>query len=123
MKCSNHIYVLVTCLIISTAAILAFSSCQKGTYTMEDYSKIAKIDAHVHDNSQTSAFVDIAKTDGFKILSINVDYPDFPPVEFQQKLAEAKLKENSANFAFASTFAMAGWDEPNWVQNTLAHLD
>ena len=123
MKRSNQISFLVSFLMSSAVIIFTLYGCQKGTYTMEDFSKIAKIDAHVHDNSETSAFIDIAKADGFKILSISVDYPDFPPVEFQQKIAESKFKTNSDNFAFASTFLMAGWDEPNWVQNTIAHLD
>jgi predicted TIM-barrel fold metal-dependent hydrolase len=110
-------------LVVLFVIVISACSCRQNNYNMDDYSKISKIDAHVHDNSESSAFVDIAKQDGFKILSINVDYPDFPPLEVQQNIAGLHAKNYSDNFAFASTFKMEGWDDPDWLEKTISHLD
>jgi hypothetical protein len=114
---------LLYCFLISCFLIFINSGCSQDKYNIDDFSKVKKIDAHVHDNSESSAFEELAVGDGFEILSINVDYPDFPVVEFQQKVAEKHLKKYPGVFAFASTFYMTGWDQPNWVKNTLSHLD
>ena len=49
-------------------------------YTMADFDKVAKIDAHLHlhGDSQT-AYLKQARKDNFRALTINVDYGDFPP--------------------------------------------
>ncbi len=90
---------------------------------MDDYYKVEKIDAHVHLNSSSSAWIELAKEDNFKLLSINVDYSDFNPIEEQYEFALKHLKENPEVFAFASTFHMTGWDDPDWVDKVINHLD
>ncbi|WP_431288734.1 hypothetical protein [Roseateles chitinivorans] len=47
-------------------------------YTMADFAKVQKIDSHVHLHNADPAFIDAARQLGFKVLTINVDYPDFP---------------------------------------------
>jgi Amidohydrolase len=105
--------------------LLFHASCSKQPqrYTMGDFSKVRKIDAHVHDNSESTAFVDVAAENGFRLLSINVDYPDFPPLDAQRRCNELRLGDHPDILAYASTFEMAGWDNPDWVKNTIAHLD
>jgi len=104
-------------------AVIFFSGCQQDNYNMGDFYKVEKIDAHVHLNSSNSSWIDLAKEDNFKLLSINVDYSDFNNVEEQYKFALKHLKENPAVFAFASTFYMTGWDDSTWVDNVISHLD
>ena len=48
------------------------------TYAVADFARTPKFDSHVHANTDDDAFLDIAAKDGFELLSINVDYPDFP---------------------------------------------
>jgi hypothetical protein len=104
--------------------LLIFSlGCQKNQYEIDDYYAVEKIDAHLHLNSESDAWIELAKKDNFKLLSINVDYPDFNPVEEQLKFSIQHRKQNPEIFAFASTFHMAGWDNPEWIINTIKYLD
>ncbi|RJP62770.1 MAG: amidohydrolase [Ignavibacteriales bacterium] len=113
-----------------TAYLLLFSvcsfissGCSRNNYELSDFNKIKKIDAHVHDNSESNTFSEVASENGFKILSINVDYPDFPNVEFQQNVAKLHLKDYRNVFAYASTFYLNGWDETGWADKIINHLD
>jgi len=103
--------------------IILLNGCQKDKYKIDDFYKVEKIDVHVHLNSSTSSWIELAKEDNFKLLSINVDYSDFNPVEEQYTFALKHLKENPVVFAFASTFHMANWDDHNWAENVISHLD
>ena len=56
-------------------------------YSMDDFARVRKYDAHVHANTKDRAFLEQARADGFELLSINVDYPDFPSVALQHEAA------------------------------------
>src|SRR6266516_912327 len=56
-------------------------------YSLADFNRAEKIDAHVHVHGQAAAFMAQAIRDNFSILTINVDYPDFPPIPEQQRAA------------------------------------
>jgi predicted TIM-barrel fold metal-dependent hydrolase len=101
---------------------VVFGSGRK-TYEMSDYNKVEKIDAHIHLNSTNTAWIELAKEDNFRLLSINVDYPDFNPVAQQLSIAVEHKKNYPGIFAFASTFYMAGWDDQAWTNITIAYID
>jgi predicted TIM-barrel fold metal-dependent hydrolase len=92
-------------------------------YSLDDFRKVKKIDAHVHDNADSSTFVGVAADNGFRILSVNVDYPDFPPMEAQQRTAEAHCRAYPNTFAYAATVSVAGWDSSDWAGKAVSHLD
>jgi predicted TIM-barrel fold metal-dependent hydrolase len=77
----------------------------------------------VHDNVARSAFLDIARKDGFELLSINVDYPDFPPLPLQAQAAEAHRRQDPGRFHFATAFSMEGFGEPGWAERAIASID
>jgi hypothetical protein len=54
-------------------------------YTMADFERVQKIDAHLHLHGPADRFMAQAAADGFRVLTINVDYPDFPPIDEQQR--------------------------------------
>lgn len=109
--------------IILPVFVIFLAACGDSHFTMEDFSRIEKIDAHVHINSATPAFVDLAQADNFKLLTVNVDYPDFPPVAEQQRLAILHRQALPSRVAFAATFLLQGWDESGWEEKTLRDLD
>ncbi len=111
--------------VVAVASVLLWAGCAKKTegYSMDDFTKVKKIDAHVHDNTVDPAFEIVAQQDGFRLLSINVDYPDFPSSDTQLNVAVQKVKEYPALFAFASTFHMTGFDDPGWSAHTNRYLD
>lgn len=92
-------------------------------YNMSDFAKVEKVDAHVHINSMQPDFVQVAREDNFRLLTINVDYPDFPPIQEQAHIAVFNKNANPEVVAYASTFQMKGWDDAAWVASTIAHLD
>ena len=112
-------------IILIPILLLLFAACstQPDHYSMADFATVQKIDVHVHVNSSNPAFLEQAKADNFKLLTINTDYSDFPPIERQREIAIQLKKEYPNRLAFASTFHMTGWDEQGWTEKTIRHLD
>ncbi len=93
------------------------------TYTVADFAAVRKFDAHVHANTDDHDFLDIARRDGFSLLSINVDYPDFPPLAEQARVAHALHAAAPGNFQFATTFSMLGFGTDRWTRGTVRAID
>ena len=92
-------------------------------YTIDDFEKTDKIDMHLHINSMNPALINRAEKDNFKLLTINADYSDFPPINEQLKTAASLVKLFPGRLAYASTFSMNGWDDPGWLEKTIEHID
>lgn len=84
-------------------------------YAMADFARVPKFDAHVHANTTDRALLEQARADGFELMSINVDYPDFPAVKVQHDAALALAKADPARFHWAATFTMDGYGAPGWA--------
>jgi len=93
------------------------------SYTAADFVQVRKFDAHVHANTDDHRFLDIAAKDGFEILSINVDYPDFPKLQKQAQAAHALQAVDPKRFHYLTTFSMKGFEGPNWTADTIRHID
>jgi len=92
-------------------------------YSMADFAGVRKFDAHTHVNTvDTTGLLAQAERDGFEILSINVDYPAFNPMEEQYRIALELRQRAPQRFQFAATFAMQGWGTPGWSERAAAHL-
>ncbi|NZA24836.1 amidohydrolase family protein [Luteimonas sp. SJ-92] len=91
-------------------------------YAMSDFSRVRKYDAHVHANTMDTAFLEQARADGFELMSINVDYPDFPALETQHAAALALAAAEPARFHWATTFPMDGFGAPDWADTVAAAL-
>jgi hypothetical protein len=109
--------------IVTLSLYLTGCSIEQNHFSLADFYRIEKVDSHVHMNSSDTAFIEQARADNFRLLTVNVDYPDFPPLEIQEKIAITAYRANSDIIAFASTFHMAGWDKSNWQARTITHLD
>lgn len=92
-------------------------------YRAADFEHVRKFDAHVHANSDTGDLLKMAVRDGFELLSINVDYPDFPPLDTQARIAHAMQTADPKHFHFATTFSMQGFGKPGWTAATVEHID
>jgi predicted TIM-barrel fold metal-dependent hydrolase len=92
-------------------------------YTDADFVRIHKFDAHVHANTDDQVFLEIARKDGFEILSINVDYPDFPSLGAQAQVAHKLQAADPGHFHFATSFSMAGFGSDRWTQETIRRID
>jgi predicted TIM-barrel fold metal-dependent hydrolase len=91
-------------------------------YSMEDFLRVDKIDAHVHVHGAADAFMAQATRDNFRILTINVDYPDFPPLAEQQEAAVSLLHRFPGRVAFAASFPVDGFTSGGWSQHALGTI-
>jgi predicted TIM-barrel fold metal-dependent hydrolase len=104
-------------------AVAAQSAKVAASYGAADFEQVRKVDAHVHANTDAHDLLDIARRDGFVLVSINVDYPDFPPLPEQARIAHALQAADPAHFHFATTFSMQGFGTELWTQDTDRAID
>ena len=110
------------CISFYLGILLILGSCSNKYYTMEDYYTINKIDSHTHLNSKSTALVEQALKDNFKLLTINVDVPDYPSLGKQFEAATFLSKQFPDNVEFLTAFTLAGWDSANWADRTIEKL-
>jgi predicted TIM-barrel fold metal-dependent hydrolase len=103
--------------------LLTFSAIAEATYTMADFQAAHKFDAHVHANANDTVFLDVARKEGFELLSINVDYPDFPSLQTQAQIAHTLHAADPEHFHYATTFSMKGFGGEHWTRDTNQKLD
>lgn len=87
-------------------------------YQMKDFYRVEKIDAHMHLHKEKSSFITHARKNNFKIFTINVDYPDFPPIDEQQRVAEQLAHRYPQDLAYAITFPVDRLESPGWLGDT-----
>lgn len=109
--------------VLAPLLALPLAALGADSYTMADFYTVPKIDVHMHLHSDAAAFMQLAHKDKFKVLAINVDYPDFPPLEQQQRVASALHRAYPRDVAFVATFSTEGFNQPGWSDATLRHLD
>jgi hypothetical protein len=98
------------------------TSDSTGYYTMEDFGKLPKYNSHVHFKIFDTAFVGQAKRDNFKFVTINVNSGSSPPIEKQQEVALELVKAFPDRVAYATTFYVKNFNDPDWEQKTIAYL-
>ncbi len=114
----------IRCVLACGWAVLACAqSVESRSSTLDDFASLEKVDVHVHINSSDSALIDQAALDHFRLLTINVDYPEYPPLVEQLRIAQAHTASHPALVAYAASFSVRGWDEPDWQQRVMRELD
>ena len=94
----------------------------EGHYRLEDFSRIAKIDAHMHVHGVAERLMAQAVADNFRILTIDVDYPDYPSIGAQQRDAVSLRQRYPGRVAFATTFSVENFQAPTWGADTVREL-
>jgi predicted TIM-barrel fold metal-dependent hydrolase len=111
------------CVLLVAFATPAMANADSEPYADEDFSRVEKIDTHVHLYGDLPVFLARARTDGFRLLTINVNYADYPPLAVQLRDAIALRTSEPSRVAFAATFDAAGSDRPEWAARTIRQLD
>jgi hypothetical protein len=91
-------------------------------YSMEDFARVRKLDAHVHINVLDATFLEQARADNFEVMAINVDYPDFPKLADQRAAALVQVKADPARIHWATTFSVRGFEKKDWLAKVNAQL-
>jgi hypothetical protein len=92
-------------------------------YALTDFYQVKKIDAHIHIHGAADRFMAQAIHDNFRILTVNVDYPDFPPIKDQQSAAVSLQHRYPGRVAFAATFSVQGFGTPGWTEGVQRQID
>jgi hypothetical protein len=109
--------------ILCASFVVAGQVSAAGHYAATDFTRVPKFDAHVHANTDDHEFLDIAAKDGFELLSINVDYPDFPSMDRQAEIAHRLAAADPRRFHFITAFSMKGFGEASWSADAIRHID
>jgi predicted TIM-barrel fold metal-dependent hydrolase len=104
--------------LLAGAAFFSASAADAPSYTMADYGRVVKVDVHMHLHNPAPAFMAAAKRQNVKVLTINVDYPDFPPLDDQQRVAIQLKEQFPQDVAWAASFSVDGSDQPAWLPAT-----
>lgn len=91
-------------------------------YSLEDFTSVRKIDAHVHLNNRDAGLIERAVADGFELVSVNVDYPDFPHVTRQYEQALSLQSEFPATVRFIASFSSEDWEDAGFGDRVIANL-
>jgi predicted TIM-barrel fold metal-dependent hydrolase len=91
-------------------------------YTLDDFYAVKKIDTHVHLNTDDTAYINQAEKDNVRFLDIVDDRPFGLPMDQQEQIAIRQVKAFPKRLAYATTFSVKGWDQPDWPRKTLAKL-
>ena len=103
--------------------ILISCSQKQDNYSLGDFETVDKIDTHIHVSTNRDVFVEQAKRDNFKLLNIVVDLSkgkEFVEEEYAYRLDQKTRHPES--FEMATAFSIKEWDDPNWLDYTLAWL-
>ncbi len=92
-------------------------------YSLADFRKVDKIDAHMHVHGPADRLMARVLRDNFRILTINVDYPDFPPIARQLRDAVSLRRRYPGRVAFAGTFSVEKFSSPDWPRPALREID
>ena len=80
MKLHSNAKELSRNLLLLVVVIFILQGCNSGDsnsyYSLQDFSRVKKIDVHAHVNTAKPDFVQQAKDDNFILISLNVEVPD-----------------------------------------------
>ncbi|MGB4400343.1 MAG: amidohydrolase family protein [Daejeonella sp.] len=91
-------------------------------YRAEDFAAVNKFDVHIHINTGETAFIEQARKDNFRFLDIVDDRPFGLPMAAQQEFAIQHLRNFPNDMAFATTFPVHDWKNPDWAETTISSL-
>lgn len=110
--------------VVPVILLLAMASCRNNYYSMEDFTSVPKVDAHVHISSNSGFFEDQAIRDNFFLLTINVDHSDSLTVRNQLKYSLNSINKYPGRVFYAATFYFdtTAWGTEIWSKRTVADL-
>jgi hypothetical protein len=104
-------------------AAVTVASCQNNFYSVNDFEKVPKTDAHYHIYTDEENSVEQAQKDNFRLLSINTYSGGCERVVQAHQWLKLLKQQHPETTAFTATFCLDSWDEPGWVENTISWID
>jgi alpha-galactosidase len=110
---------------LAWALYLATAACHAEApgYAERDFASVEKVDVHMHLHGDMPAFAARAEADGFRVLTVNVNYRDFPAIAAQQRDGATLSRAYPDRIAFVATFDAGNSDKPAWLAEVERGLD
>ncbi|MDQ1332782.1 MAG: hypothetical protein QG576_817, partial [Bacteroidota bacterium] len=119
MRKINYNYILAI-----GAFIFSVMGCRNNSvdyYSVADFEKMQKIDAHFHYNTSDPGYIEYAARLNFKLISVNVDAG--VPVNEQLEITSELKKLFPDDFAFIGTFSVDSFGTDGFTQQTINRID
>ena len=87
-----------------------------------DFKSFPKIDSHVHLETSDDSFVKIVEENNFKLMTLVTRAAPQPVIEEEFNYAKNLYEKHTETIAFATTFTMDGFGEPDWEEKTIDWL-
>lgn len=117
----KHLYFLIVLFLLTACGQ---SNENESYYSIDDFDKVEKVDVHVHIRTERDAFVEQARKDNFKLVTVVVDHSaGIEDVREQFHYGMLQTHQHADDIACITAFSMKEWDAPDWTQQTLAWLD
>lgn len=110
-------------ILLFVVVLFNFSCTNQQYYTLDDFGKVTKTDAHYHVYSAKNSSVEQAQRDNFSLLAINTFSEDCERVHSVHANSKQLKLEYPRVVDYTATFCLDGWDDSLWVENTIAWLD
>ncbi len=103
--------------------VKAVNSAGSRFYSMADFGKVPKTDAHCHLNTYLPDFALQAKEDRFRLITLNLDdINEPPPMEELQRFALAQRRLFPGTVNYATTFSVRNFQDSDWADQAIAYL-
>jgi len=105
------------CLVLATFMI----SCSPAIeyYTVKEFEKVPKIDAHFHYLTFDQRYMELASTLNFRLLSPNWDWEN--TIDEQMKISVSILKAFPGKYAFFGTFSVDSFNNQDFFMRSFSH--
>src|SRR6188474_2326487 len=109
-------------IVLLMALTVSLTKCGNDFYTVDDFTKVRKIDTHTHLNSLHTSLAEQAVQDNFLLLTINVDVPAYPSLHEQKNFALHQIDKFPDDVKFLTAFTLQNWSSEDWAEETIAKL-
>lgn len=124
MKHHSYYLVILYAFFLATHCAPRKASEHSGTehYAMSDFSKVRKIDTHVHVNTKGTTVIDMARANNFQLLNIAVSFSDKRPLVNQLEVRNYHLNNSPEVMQYSTAFSLENWDDEDWAEQVIAGL-
>ena len=88
-----------------------------------EFTSFPKIDSHFHLETSDDSFIEIMERNQFKLMTLVTRSAPQPVIQEEFNYAKALYDKYPETIAFATTFSMDGFGEPDWEERTLKWLE
>src|SRR5690349_5929279 len=93
-------------------------------YSVADYSDVEKVDTHIHIFTSSNDFMDVAGENNFKVINVALDPKNtWAEVRREFRYCLEQKEKHPSSVEVVTSFSMEGWDQPDWLNKTMAWLD